>query len=319
MPAGQREEVPNPLSLQRLRDKVSAVSGLFQRRDPGGKSGGYRNSPADDHANRGQDWRGYDAIAETYERVFSHVTGTIARDLVALAAPPAGARVLDVGTGTGVTARAAEEAIGDGAVVVGIDPSVEMLRTGRVSRPGLRIALGEAIDLPFRDGTFDVVTANFVLSHFKDYRTALFDIIRVLKPRGRLAATAWTQDTDEFKRAWRELAEGVAGPDLLNDALRRAMPWEERFSDKAHLDETLRDAGLGPVRVEQRQYRFTMPREDYIQARENAALGRFLREMLGERGWESFRERTRVVFAERFPDPLTDFRDVLLAIGTKRD
>jgi ubiquinone/menaquinone biosynthesis C-methylase UbiE len=304
--------------LQGLRDKVSAVSGLFQRRGPGGRSGGYRSSPADDFANREQDWRSYDAIAETYERVFSHVTGTIANDLVALASPPPAARVLDVGTGTGVTARAAEEAIGDGAVVVGIDPSAAMLRTGRVSRPGLRVALGEAIDLPFRDGTFDVVTANFVLSHFKDYRTALFDIIRVLKPGGRLAATAWTQDTDEFKRTWRELAEGVAGPDLLNDALRRAMPWEERFSDEERLDETLRDAGLGPVRVEKRQYRFTMPREDYVTARENAALGRFLREMLGESGWESFRERTRAVFAERFPDPLNDFRDVLLAIGTKR-
>jgi hypothetical protein len=37
--------------------------------------------------------------------------------------------------------------------------------------------------------------------------------------------------------------------------------------------------------------------------------------MLGESGWASLMERTRTVFADRFPDPLNDFRDVILAVG----
>ena len=48
------------------------------------------------------------------------------------------------------------------------------------------------------------------------------------------------------------------------------------------------------------------------------ATGRFVREMLGENDWAAFTwERVRATFAERFPDPLHDRRDVLLAIGTK--
>jgi hypothetical protein len=44
-------------------------------------------------------------------------------------------------------------------------------------------------------------------------------------------------------------------------------------------------------------------------------VGRFVRKMLGESGWASLMERTRAVFADRFPDPLNDFRDVLVAVG----
>jgi hypothetical protein len=37
--------------------------------------------------------------------------------------------------------------------------------------------------------------------------------------------------------------------------------------------------------------------------------------MLGETGWTSLMDRTRATFAERFPDPLNDFRDVIIAVG----
>jgi hypothetical protein len=39
--------------------------------------------------------------------------------------------------------------------------------------------------------------------------------------------------------------------------------------------------------------------------------------MLGEKGWPAFQTRARSTFGERFADPLNDFRDVILAIGTK--
>jgi hypothetical protein len=42
-----------------------------------------------------------------------------------------------------------------------------------------------------------------------------------------------------------------------------------------------------------------------------------VRSMLGDAGWTAFRERARVTFAERFSDPLNDFRDVNLAVATK--
>ncbi len=53
------------------------------------------------------DWRSYDEVAETYERVHAPRLLEVARELVALAEVGEGQRVLDVGTGTGVAAQAA--------------------------------------------------------------------------------------------------------------------------------------------------------------------------------------------------------------------
>lgn len=233
---------------------------------------------------------------------------------MALAGIGSGQRVLDVGTGTGVVAAAARAA---GASAVGIDASLEMLRVGREARPDGAVAVAEAIDLPFHDGTFDAVTAGFVLSHFGKVDTALFDLVRVVKPGGHLAFSTWGETEDEFQRTWRELVEDVATHELLDDAVRRAMPNEERFRDKHRLEEALRDQHLHPVRVEVREFRFAMSLDDYVDGRTTAVSGRFLRDMLGDEAWASFLERARAVFRERFPDPLTDFREVNLAVATK--
>ena len=109
------------------------------------------------------DWRSYDGVAATYERVHAPRFLEPARDLVAFLPVGDGARVLDVGTGTGVVAEAATAA---GGRVVGIDPSLDMLGVARASRATIPVAAAEAIDLPFRDGSFDAVTAGFVLAHF---------------------------------------------------------------------------------------------------------------------------------------------------------
>ena len=260
------------------------------------------------------DWRTYDSIADTYERIHGRRTGEVAADLVAMAGIGPGQRVLDAGTGTGVVAEAARVA---GASVAGVDASLEMLLVGREARPDVPRAAAEAIDLPFRDGTFDVVTAGFVLSHFKRVETALFDLIRVLKPGGTLAVTSWGETEDEFQRTWRELVEGVATHELLDDAMRRAMPNEEAFRDRRRLEQTLRDAGLRPVRTELKEYRFVMSLDDYVDGRTTTVSGRFLRDMLGDRGWMSFLDRARVAFHDKFPDPITDFREVNLAVATK--
>ncbi len=253
-------------------------------------------------------------MADTYERVHGRRTGAIAADLVAMAGVVPGQRVLDVGTGTGVVAAAA---ISAGARAVGVDPSIEMLRVCREARPDVPVAAAVAIDLPFRDGTFDAVMAGFVLSHFVHLDTALFDLIRVTRPGGTIAVSTWSETEDEFQRTWRELVEDVATHELLQDAATRAMPNEDRFRDRHRLEEGLRDAHLHPVRVEVREYRFQMSLDDYVDGRTTAMSGRFLRDMLGDEAWGTFLERARAVFRERFPDPLTDFREVNLAVATK--
>jgi ubiquinone/menaquinone biosynthesis C-methylase UbiE len=264
------------------------------------------------------DWRSYDGIAETYERINAPRLAQPAGDLVALAQPPHGGRVLDVGTGTGVAASAAAALLGPEGVAVGVDVSLGMLAQAARSRPSLRLVAAEAIDLPFRDATFDAVTANFVVSHFTKYQTALYDMIRVLKPGGRLALSSWADgDRDELQKTWLELVEDAVGQQMLLDVRTQALPWADRFADRMAIEETLLDAGLKHVRTERREYRFAYPLRDYVDGLGTWSTGRFLRSMLGPERWDSFSRNAQRVFAARFSDPVNDFRDVWLAVGAK--
>jgi ubiquinone/menaquinone biosynthesis C-methylase UbiE len=260
-----------------------------------------------------QGWRSYDDVAETYERVHAPRFAEVARDLVELAEVSSGHQVLDVGTGTGVGAEAAAAA---GAQVIGLDASPGMLVVGR--RRGVPLVAGEAIDLPFRDRTFDVVTGNLVIGHFTRYQTALFDLLRVLKPGGRVALSSWADGRDNLQDTWIELAESVVPPDVLRSAMNEAYPWGDHFADRQRLEQALLDADLRHIRTEQRRYRFRYRRDEYVEGLSTFTVGRFLREMLGDEAFASFMVRAKATFAERFADPMNDFRDAILAVATKQ-
>ena len=93
-------------------------------------------------------------------------------------------RVLDVATGTGDLALEIQDAC-PAAEVVGSDFCAEML--AHASRRGLaRTLVADALELPFGDGEFDVVTVAFGLRNMADYRRALVEMRRVLRPGGHL-------------------------------------------------------------------------------------------------------------------------------------
>ncbi len=260
------------------------------------------------------DWRAYDDVAETYERIHAPRLAEPARDLVELAGISAGVDVLDVGSGTGVATAAA---LDTGARAVGVDESMGMLQVGRGARPAVRAAAAEVIDLPFRDGAFDAVIANFVLAHFTKYQTALFEMRRVLRPGGRLALTAWADGQDDLSRTWRELVESVVPREILDPAMDERLPWRDRFRDREALEVALIDAGFRGVRTEIRRYRFEYALDEYVEGLTTWATARFARSMLGDAAFAEFMDRARAAFADRFADPLNDFREVAFATGVR--
>jgi ubiquinone/menaquinone biosynthesis C-methylase UbiE len=298
-----------PLFRKRNREQAPATSGSRRSSTPPNT-----RSPGHDQS----DWRSFDGVADAYARLFAPQLGTVAEDLVKLLDAQPGQRVLDIGTGTGVGARAAALAVGPKGIAAGVDPSIGMLRVARLEG-GAFYAAADSIDLPFRDGTFDHVMGNFVVAFFGNFQTAMFDVMRVLRPGGRLAFSAWGagDQQDELRKTWRGVAEEFAEREILEDAHARAIPSEERFSDRGVLKQSLHDAGLRDIWTEVREYRFEMSREDWLAGREITPLGRFLRQMLGEETWETFRRRSREVFADRFPPRLNDFRETNLAVGHK--
>ena len=253
------------------------------------------------------DWRAYDDVADDYARAVAPHFAPIATDLVAFAEIPDAGRLLDIGTGDGSVLRAATR-----LAAFGVDPSVAMLKHAG----GLDVAAADTINLPFRNDTFHAATAQFVLPMFTKLDTALFDIVRVLRPGGVLAVATWEAGEDELTKMWRELAERAVGEEMMRDELRDVEPWSLVAENKDRLEQALRDAGLHPVRVERRKYKLTMSRDDYVTEKTTQSSGRFVRAMLRAE-WPQFLEHVRETYAATFPETLVDFRDVLLASGTK--
>ena len=99
------------------------------------------------------------------------------------------ARVLDLCCGTGdMTAALLRERPDNGEPVVGLDFSGEMLERARVKYAGGNAVWvkGDAMHLPYADGSFDLVTAAFGFRNLTNYAEGLAEIYRVLRPGGRV-------------------------------------------------------------------------------------------------------------------------------------
>jgi len=97
----------------------------------------------------------------------------------------AGMRVIDVGTGTGLLARAAAAIVGDPSLVTGVDPSAGMIEHARVPA-GLALLAGSAEAIPAADASADFLCCGYALRHVSDLSAAFAEFHRVLRPGGRV-------------------------------------------------------------------------------------------------------------------------------------
>jgi arsenite methyltransferase len=119
--------------------------------------------------------------------------------------------VADIGTGTGFMAAGLAPLVRQ---VIAVDGSPAMLEAARrnlagVSNVTFRLADGAA--LPFENGSLDAVFANMVLHHCPDPAAAIAEMVRVLRPGGRLVIT----DMDKHDNEWmhKEMADEWLGFD----------------------------------------------------------------------------------------------------------
>ena len=94
---------------------------------------------------------------------------------------------LDVACGTGVLALAALDRVGTNGKVIGLDPNPDMLSVARRKTSRIDWRDGRAEEIPFPDRTFDAAISQFGLMFFADRAKGLREMMRVLKPGGRLA------------------------------------------------------------------------------------------------------------------------------------
>jgi demethylmenaquinone methyltransferase / 2-methoxy-6-polyprenyl-1,4-benzoquinol methylase len=144
----------------------------------------------------------FDAIAPRYD-LLNHVLSAgldqrwRARAVDALDLP-AGARVLDLCTGTGDLAVMTVRRVA-GSSVIGIDFAGAMLRLGLAKVQSLnlgsaiRFVRGDATQLPLPTASCDATTIGFGIRNVAEPERALAEIARILRPRGRLAILEFGQ------------------------------------------------------------------------------------------------------------------------------
>ena len=139
---------------------------------------------------------GWDLAAEDYEPLWGAQLAAAQTALLALAAPTADERVLDVACGTGLVTFDAAWEVGRGGRALGIDISGQMVDVAqrraedrRAPNIGFARMDAEALDLP--DASFDVVICSLGLMYVPDPAAAIREMRRVLRPGGRLAIAVW--------------------------------------------------------------------------------------------------------------------------------
>jgi ubiquinone/menaquinone biosynthesis C-methylase UbiE len=262
------------------------------------------------------DWRSYDTIANAYERIWAARFEAVARQLLAVAPPVDGSRLLDLGTGIGAVASALGGKARRLRTIVGCDLSLAMLSRARHRLPDLRLAVADVVRLPFRDASFDVATANCVLSHLTDYSRGLAEVVRVLARPGGFAASSWGPSTDPYAAAWKQLLEAAVGADTAQRTADTVVPSEAYFSSPENAKSALLAAGFTTARAESAELAHDCSVDEYLADRELGASGRFGRHALGDAEWRRFLVTARDEFVRRFGDRVSYSRPLVLTVGT---
>lgn len=129
---------------------------------------------------------GYDKYASFYDKKSDFLDGFEKGILQKIIGDIQGKQVLDIGC---VTGRCIKNLIDKGSFVTGCDISLEMLKIARKKFHNVNFVEGDIENLPFKDNSFDVVVASFVIVHLKNLQKAFDEVYRVLKTGGIFVLT----------------------------------------------------------------------------------------------------------------------------------
>ena len=168
-------------------------------------------------------------------------------------APVAGERILDLAAGTGTSSAALAAS---GAHVVAADFSEGMLEVGRrrhAGNPRIEFVHADATDLPFDDDSFDAVTISFGLRNVVEPKKGLDELLRVLKPGGRIVICEFSTPPVPLVRRGYDLYMRAVAPSLVKLVSSNASAYEylnesiQAWPDQETLSSWLRSAGFASV------------------------------------------------------------------------
>lgn len=196
----------------------------------------------------------FDGVAKRYDLVNDLLslgrTKAWRKKTTAIIAPKPGMQILDLAAGPGSSSEPLYKA---GATVFATDFSEGMLAQGRKARPYLNFSKADALNLPFEDSRFDVVTISYGLRNTVKYEKALAEALRVTKTGGRIVIAEFSHPTNRIFRTiytkyLMRLLPAIAKKTALNpDAYVYLAESIRAWPDQAALAKSLEGAGWSNV------------------------------------------------------------------------
>jgi demethylmenaquinone methyltransferase/2-methoxy-6-polyprenyl-1,4-benzoquinol methylase len=202
----------------------------------------------------------FDAIAPIYDRVNTIMTagadGRWRRAAVRVTGLAPGDSVLDAACGTGKLSLDLAERVGPFGRVVGVDVAPGMIaeaRRGSGDLVQLEYVVGNVLDLPYDDGTFDAATIAFGLRNLADFEGGFRELARVVRPGGRVVCLELSIPRPRiwasvYRATFRRLAPLAAWAFAHGRTYRYLPASLDGFPDAATLAATMTRAGLVAVR-----------------------------------------------------------------------
>ncbi len=132
--------------------------------------------------------KAWEAKAEHYDKTWGRVSGQVIQPILELIGPLEQRKLLDCGCGPGRLCAAAGER---GADAIGCDYSRRMVEIAKGNYPNRVFHVEDAEKMSFAEGSFDIVTMNFLLLHVSDQEKTLLEGQRVVAPGGMLIFSMW--------------------------------------------------------------------------------------------------------------------------------
>jgi ubiquinone/menaquinone biosynthesis C-methylase UbiE len=199
-----------------------------------------------------------EAAAE-YDHAFAHVTAHFMLFLLRAAGIAPGMRVLDIATGTGLSAEAALAAVGPTGHVMAADVSPAMAERARErlgKAPNAAVAVEDGQALSFANSSFDAVLCNLGLMFFPDPVLGLSEFRRVVRPGGRVAVSVNTVVERSYNHQINVIiARHMPG---LAEAVSRTFA----LGDAARLTSLFNEAGLVDIETHTVRHTFVLPSFD---------------------------------------------------------
>lgn len=183
----------------------------------------------------------FDRSADTYDAVGVDFFEPLAESLVARSGVGPGMHVIDLGSGSGPSLRAAAAAVGSTGEVLGLDLAPGMVERARrevASLPNVLVSLGDADHPPARPGGWDVAIAALLLFYLPDPVGTASRVREVLRPGGVLVASTF----DAPDERWR-IVEGAISPFWPSSEEPSHPSGASPFATVDSTEQILRDAG----------------------------------------------------------------------------